>query len=94
MQLTLTNFCGNLGRTSYTADIKDPAGTILYNILAFKEANSYTLRIRYYATTTSPGEIIVDELTYTTEPLSWAEIRQWALTEVFKHYESEISVSS
>lgn len=94
MQLTLTNFHGNLDRTSHTADIKDHTGTILYNILAFKESNSYTLRIRYYATTTSPGEIIVDEQTYTTEPLSWAEIRQWAFTEVFKHYESELSVDS
>ena len=66
MQLTLTNFYGNLDRTSYTADVKDHTGTILYNVLAFKESNSYTLRIRYYATTTSPGEIIVDEQTYTS----------------------------
>lgn len=94
MQLTLTNFYGNLDRTSYTADVKDHTGTILYNILAFKESNSYTLRIRYYATTASPGEIIVDEQTYTSEPLSWAEIRQWAFTEVFNHYESELSVNS
>lgn len=73
--MVITNLRGNIDRTQYTADIGIHTGKTRYSLLYRCIENEHAMRL----ISTRDNKVVAHERVDRPGPLSWAEVRSWAI---------------
>lgn len=74
--MVITNLRGNIERTQYTADLGIHTGKTRYSLLYRCTDTEHSMRL----ISTYDNKVVAHERVDRPGPLSWADVRSWAIT--------------
>lgn len=87
--MIITNMCGNIERTHFSADMLDAAGKLAYIIRYDCAPTSHTVLLA-----DADGEIVTYDEIAQPGPISWEKVRAWAIKTAHSHIQEQLTTSS